>query len=101
MTLAGTNTGNNTLASVIGNASDGGLVGLTKNGAGKWILTANNSYGGTTTVNAGTLQINGTHSGTGLTTVNSGGTLGGTGSLAGGLTVLSGGHLAPGQVSAH
>lgn len=96
LTLAGANADNNTLASVIGNASDGGLVGLTKTGGGKWIVTANNTYGGATTVSAGTLLINGSHSGNGLTTV-AGGTLGGTGTLAGGLTVASGGHLAPGQ----
>jgi autotransporter-associated beta strand protein len=85
LTLTGSNSGDNTLASLIGNASDGGLVGLTKSGAGKWIVTANNTYGGTTTVDAGTLLVNGNHTGAGLTTVNVGGTLGGTGTLAGGI----------------
>jgi fibronectin-binding autotransporter adhesin len=97
LTLTGTNMLSNTLAPVIGNASDGGVVGVTKTGAGRWILTANNTYTGATNVNAGTLLINGNHSGTGLTTVNSGGTLGGTGTLVGGLTVASGGELSPGQ----
>jgi autotransporter-associated beta strand protein len=96
LTLTGGNSGNNTLSSVIANASDGGLVGLTKTGAGKWIVTANNTYGGATNVNGGTLLINGNQTGTGLTTVNAGGTLGGTGTLGGGLTVASGGHVAPG-----
>lgn len=96
LTLTGENTGANTLASVIGNASDGGLVGVAKSGAGKWVLTGNNTYTGATNVSGGTLLINGNHSGTGLATVASGGTLGGTGSIAGGLTVESGGHIAPG-----
>lgn len=89
LTLTGSNAGNNTLASLIQDnpASNGGTVGVTKNGAGKWILTGNNTYTGATTVNAGTLLINGNQSAaTGLTTVSAGGTLGGTGTLGGGLT---------------
>jgi autotransporter-associated beta strand protein len=85
LTLSGSNTANNTLASLIGNASDGGLVGLNKNGAGKWIVTGNNTYTGTTNVNEGTLLINGTQTGAGLTTVAAGATLGGTGQVGGAL----------------
>jgi hypothetical protein len=40
---------------------------------------------------AGSLLVNGNHSGAGLTTVESSARIGGTGSLAGGLTVASGG----------
>ena len=86
LTLTGENAGNNTLASLIQNASDGGVVGLTKSGVGKWILTGNNTYGGTTNIDAGTLLINGTQTGAGLTTVAVGATLGGTGTLGGALT---------------
>jgi fibronectin-binding autotransporter adhesin len=57
LTLTGTNSGNNTVASVIPNASDGGLVGVTKSGAGKWILTGSNTYSGDTSVESGTLSI--------------------------------------------
>jgi autotransporter-associated beta strand protein len=99
LTLSGSNMDDNTLAPLITNAAaatGNNTVNLAKTGAGKWILTGNNTYSGTTTVNEGTLLINGNHTGTGLTTVNSGGTLGGTGSIAGALTVNSGGHLAPG-----
>jgi fibronectin-binding autotransporter adhesin len=101
LTLTGGNSNNNTMSPLIGNAANGGLVGVTKNGGGKWILTSNNTYTGATTVNAGTLLINGAHTGavaTALTTVN-GGTLGGTGSIAGGLTVNTGGHVAPGTTT--
>jgi fibronectin-binding autotransporter adhesin len=83
LTLTGSNTANNTLASVIPNASDGGVVGVTKAGAGKWVLTGNNTYTGATNVDEGTLLINGNHAGAGVTTVAAGGALGGTGSLAG------------------
>jgi fibronectin-binding autotransporter adhesin len=83
LTLTGTNTGNNTLAAAIPNASDGGPVGVTKSGAGKWVLTGNNTYTGATNVDEGTLLINGNHTGAGNTTVAAGGVLGGTGSLAG------------------
>jgi fibronectin-binding autotransporter adhesin len=92
--LTGANAQNNTLASLVQNASDGGLVGLTKTGSGKWIVTGNNTYTGTTNVNAGTLLINGTQTGTGLTTVAAGATLGGTGTLGGALT--NNGTVSPG-----
>lgn len=92
-------------------------VALTKVGTGTLTLTGNNNYGGVTTVNGGTLLVNGTHvqdtSPTTLPTagllpfnpgdyvVNSGGTLGGTGIIGDGLdpllvTINAGGTLAPG-----
>lgn len=55
LTLAGTDTDDNTLAAVI--ANNGGATSLTKNGAGKWILTGNNTYSGVTTIANGILQI--------------------------------------------
>jgi len=36
----------------------GGVSGITKNGDGRLILSGSNTYSGTTTVNAGTLQVN-------------------------------------------
>ncbi|MCL2761012.1 MAG: autotransporter-associated beta strand repeat-containing protein, partial [Desulfuromonadales bacterium] len=68
-------------------------------GNGITMLTAANTYTGTTTVSTGALYINGDQTGaTGITTVASGATLGGTGTIGGSVTVQSGGTLAPGDV---
>jgi autotransporter-associated beta strand protein len=105
LTLTGSSAANNTLNPLVTDASDigetdgsaggKGSVGIRKTGVGKWILTGDNSYTGATNVEAGTLLINGNQSSaTGLTTVSAGATLGGTGTLGGGLT--STGTVAPG-----
>lgn len=95
LTLGGANTDDNTLAATLGN-NGSGAVSLTKADAGKWILTGNNSYTGTTTVSAGTLLINGNQSSAnGAVTVASGATLGGSGTIGGATTI--GGILAPGN----
>ena len=54
-------------------------------------------YGGTTTVTAGALIVNGTHSGTGAVTVRTGATLAGTGQLAAATTINTGGFLQAGD----
>jgi autotransporter-associated beta strand protein len=69
-------------------------VGIIKSGNGKLTLSAANSYTGTTTINAGTLAIDG--SVTSSVIVKHTGTLGGNGSITGNLTVESGGTLAAG-----
>lgn len=93
LVLTGTNTQNNTLAALIGN-NGSGVVSVTKNGSGKWTLTGSNTYTGTTTVNAGTLIING-NQGSSAVVVN-GGALGGSGTV-GALSIKTGGTLAPGN----
>jgi autotransporter-associated beta strand protein len=72
-----------------------GVAGFTKTGAGIMSLTAVNTYTGPTTVNAGTLAVNGSI--TSPVTVNSGGTLAGSGTVSQAVTVNSGGKLAPGN----
>lgn len=98
LNLAGTSTANNRLAATIGD-NGANAVSMTKNGAGKWILTGANSYTGGTTINAGTLLVNnatGSGLGTGAVTVETGGILGGTGSIGAGVAVNAGGTLSPG-----
>jgi autotransporter-associated beta strand protein len=78
----------------------GAAGSFTQAGSGTTTLNAANTYGGGTTVNAGTLLVNnttGSGTGTGNVTVNSSGTLGGTGTISGSVTVNSGGNLSPGN----
>ena len=72
-----------------------GSGSLVQFGSGKLILTANNSYTGTTTVSNGTLIVNGNN--TAASTYVAGGTLGGTGTLSGPVTLVPGTKFAPGS----
>jgi autotransporter-associated beta strand protein len=83
-----------TLQGVISDEGTGG--NLVKNGAGTLALGGHNTYTGGTTVNAGTLLVNGSVAG-GSVTVADGAVLGGTGSIGGPTTVELGGTLSPGQ----
>lgn len=55
LTLAGTNTGANTLNALIADAYGVYATSLIKSGSGRWVLGGANTYTGGTTVNAGTL----------------------------------------------
>jgi autotransporter-associated beta strand protein len=72
-------------------------VGVIMAGPNTWTFAGNNSYTGTTTINAGTLLINGDQtSAIGLVNLNSGGTLGGTGTVGGTVASATGSTIAPG-----
>ncbi len=67
LTLGGSNTGANTFSGVISNGgwqnglygnNWSGLTSLAKNGTGTWILSAANTFSGTTNISQGTLQLN-------------------------------------------
>jgi autotransporter-associated beta strand protein len=69
-------------------------------GSGTTILTGISTYTGTTTVNAGTLEVDGSIANSLSVTVNSGGTLSGTGIVdPATTTIMGGGTLAPGNAA--
>ncbi len=55
LTLKGSSTDDNTLSAVL--SDNVGATALTKSGAGKWIVSGNNTNSGTVTIAAGTLQV--------------------------------------------
>jgi autotransporter-associated beta strand protein len=93
--------GTGTITGIISNGATNDPMAVTKTGAGTWALAGASPHGytGATTVNDGTLLVNGTlaapASGAGVT-VNTGGTLGGTGTINRAVTVAPGGTLLPG-----
>ncbi len=79
LTLGGTNAGDNTFASAIGDS--GTLTNITsviKSGSGRWVLAGSNTYSGSTSVDVGTLAVGGASAlgnTTGATTVAAGAVL--------------------------
>jgi fibronectin-binding autotransporter adhesin len=104
-TVTVTNSGSTIFSGVVGDGGSG-TGGITKAGNGVLILSGANTYGTigvtSTTVSAGRLLVNnttGSGTGPGNVLVN-GGTLGGTGSIGGSVSVTSG-HLSPGASINH
>ena len=102
-------TGNTLISAAISDTGTGIGSTIIKDGSGTLIVTGHNTYTGGTTVNSGTLLVNGRGDlGTGSVTVNNSGTLGGDSTSAiirrgafddarDRLTVAAGGNLAPGN----
>ncbi len=95
LTVGGLNT-DTTISGVISDLGIPGNVGtLTKIGIGTLTLSGSNTYSGLTTINAGTLVVDGSIPGD--VQVNSGATLKGTGTIGGTVTVVPGGVVMPGH----
>ncbi|MFN4943929.1 MAG: autotransporter-associated beta strand repeat-containing protein [Akkermansiaceae bacterium] len=112
LTIAGS--GKTVINGIIANGGGSTAGALIKSGSGQLILNGNNTYAGTTTVNAnsGDLLINGSTGATNITvnggsnlyvngstgsgniTINNGATLLGTGTIGGNTTIAAGGKLA-------
>ena len=89
--------GDNTDTTFIGAVLDGtARTGLTKNGTGTTTLTSASSYSGATTINGGTLDVEGSIASSSLVTVNANATLTGGGTV-GATTISAGGSFAPGS----
>ena len=85
--------GNNLTTTFSGGITGAG--GFIKQGTGNQILSGNSTYVGSTTVEAGTLSVNGSI--VSAVTVKDGARLGGTGTIGNNTTALSGGTVAPGN----
>lgn len=100
-TLGGVSAANlkNSYGGVIANAGTG-VVTFVKAGSNTWVLGGNNTYTGTTSINQGTLLINGNQTvASGAVTVAGGATLGGGGTVGGATTVNDTAVLSPGDGS--
>ena len=94
MRLDGNAPGVSVFAPVLADAANA-PTSLAKNGGGTWSLTGANRHTGTTSVNAGTLRIDGNSSAaTGAVSVASGATLGGNGSSGGAVAMAPNSKLA-------
>jgi autotransporter-associated beta strand protein len=79
----------------IGGMPIAGIGGLNKSGPATLTLRDSNSYTGPTTVNGGTLEVDGSL-GAGTVTVAANATLSGLGTIGGSVSVQNGGRVAPG-----
>ena len=85
-------------AAITASVGGPGIGNFIQAGSGTTILNAANSYRGATSINAGTLLINGDQSAAdGAVTVASGATLGGSGTTGGAVSILGGAIVAPGS----
>lgn len=81
-----TGAGNILVSGVINNSANGAPIGVAKNGTGKLTLSAANTYGNTTTINGGVLELTGSITSTNGVILN-GGALAGNGTITDNVTV--------------
>ncbi len=91
--LGGSNAGVNVYAGTLGNGTN---LALLKDGSTTWRLTGSNTYTGSTTVAGGRLEVDGIL-GDSPIAVLAAAELGGSGSIAGAVSVAAGGTLSPGN----
>src|SRR6266487_2520397 len=93
----GSNNLSTTFSGVIQDGGQNGGVGgsLTKIGSGTLVLSGANTYTGSTNVNRGVLQVDGSINSN--TSVHGNGTLAGTGTVNGNVTNNNGGKVSPGE----
>ena len=103
LNIRGTNGSYTTFSGVIPQCANGSIGLRLQNTGSTLALSGNNTYVGTTIIDAGTLLVNGTHVGGGAYTVNAQGTLGGSGAISSvspitlnGGTILAGDPATPG-----
>ncbi|HEV2436749.1 MAG TPA: autotransporter-associated beta strand repeat-containing protein [Verrucomicrobiae bacterium] len=103
LVIGGTNGTVATFSGTIPQCANGSVGLRLQNTNSTLILSGNNTYTGTTVLNAGTLLVDGSHIGGGAYTVNSGATLGGSGVISAasltenGGTIIAGDPASPGS----
>jgi autotransporter-associated beta strand protein len=97
LAIGGTNGTSSTFSGVIPQCASGSINLVLRCTNSTETFTGNNTYTGTTVLNAGTLLVDGATTGGGIYTINANGTLGGSGSLSVAAINVNGGTIVAGD----